>query len=54
MNITLTLLGGVNAVCVDVVQNHVKSFRHSITELYFKKRQILEWYLSCPKQLHRS
>ena len=49
---TLTLLSGVNAVCVYVVQYHVKGFGHCIGKPYFKKWQLLKWHLSCSKHLH--
>jgi hypothetical protein len=49
----LTFLSGVNSVSVDVIQHHLKGFRDSIMQLYFEKRQVPEWHLSCPK-LHRT
>jgi hypothetical protein len=52
--VTLTLLTGVKAVSVDVIQHHVEGLWDSVRELHFEKRQILEWHSSCPKQLHKT
>jgi hypothetical protein len=51
---TLTLLSGVNLISVDVIQHHLKGFWDSVAELHFQKRNVTEWHLDSPKQLHKT